>query len=205
MGLKLPLFCLGAVLAVFIWSAINPYERGTWWMEVIPVIIALPILIATYRKFRLTDMLYVLIALHCLVLLVGGHYTYARVPLFDDIKEMFGLTRNHYDRVGHVMQGFVPAMIGRELVIRTTPLKGGKWLAALLILSAFGIGAIYEIIEWIAAVITKDGAESFLATQGDIWDTQKDMALAGFGAALALVTLSKFHNRALERLLRFIN
>jgi putative membrane protein len=205
MGLKLPLFCLGAVLAVFIWSAINPYERGTWWMEVAPVIIALPILIATYRKFRLTGMLYVLIALHCLVLLVGGHYTYARVPLFDDIKEMFGLTRNHYDRVGHVMQGFVPAMIGRELVIRTTSLKGGKWLVTLLILSAFGIGAIYEIIEWMAAVITKDGAESFLATQGDVWDTQKDMALAGFGAALALATLSKFHNRALDRLLRFIN
>jgi putative membrane protein len=205
MGLKLPLFCLGAVLAVFIWSAINPYERGTWWMEVAPVIIALPILIATYRKFRLTGMLYVLIALHCLVLLVGGHYTYARVPLFDDIKEMFGLTRNHYDRVGHVMQGFVPAMIGRELVIRTTSLKGGKWLVTLLILSAFGIGAIYEIIEWMAAVITKDGAESFLATQGDVWDTQKDMALAGFGAALALATLSKFNNRALDRLLRFIN
>lgn len=197
---RFPLFFLGVVLAVFIWSGINPYERVTWWMEVAPVVIAVPLLLCTYHRFRLTDFLYFWIAVHCVVLLIGGHYTYARVPFFDSIREPFGFERNHYDRVGHLMQGFVPALIGRELLIRTSDLKPGKWMFVLLVLSAFGIGAIYEIIEWVAAEVTQGGAESFLGSQGDIWDSQKDMALAGLGAALALWTLSRRHDRALQRL-----
>lgn len=197
---RVPILSLGVVLAVAAWSALNPYDRFTWWMETIPVFVAIILLWTTGRRFRFTDMLYVLIALHCIVLLVGGHYTYALVPLFDWIRDWFGLARNHYDRFGHFMQGFVPAMVARELLIRTSPLKPGKWLFAVIVLSCLGISAAYELIEWAVSAATGEAAESFLGTQGDIWDTQKDIAMALVGAVSALILLSGAHNRALAKL-----
>lgn len=198
---KIPLFFLTVVLIVFIWSGIGPYDRVTWWMEVAPVIVALPLLLATYHKFRLTTLLYGLIALHAVILMVGGHYTYARVPAFDWLRDITGGDRNNYDKIGHFAQGFIPAMVARELLIRTTPLKHGKWMCALIVLSCLGISAIYEIVEWFAAVMVGEGAHEFLGTQGDEWDTQKDMAWAGAGAIAALLLLSKIHDRFLKRLL----
>jgi len=191
-----PLALLAIVIAVFIWSAIGPYERHTWWMEVAPVLIALPILFATYKKFPLTSLLYILIAVHMIILMVGGHYTYARVPGFD-----FWGDRNNYDKIGHFAQGFIPAIAMRELLLRTSPLQAGKWMAAIIIFSCLGISAVYEIIEWAAAIMAGEGAHGFLGTQGDPWDTQKDMMWCGIGAASALALLSKLHARALIILL----
>lgn len=195
----IPAICLAVIISVFIWSGIGPYERTTWWLEVAPVLIALPILFATYKNFRLTNLLYILIMLHAIILMVGGHYTYARVPAFDWIRDITGGERNSFDGLGHLAQGFIPAMAARELLLRTSTLRYGKWMFTLIVFSCFGIAAIYEIIEWIAAVMMGQGAEEFLGTQGDEWDTQKDMALAGIGAAIALLTLSKLHDRALSR------
>lgn len=196
----LPIALLVLVTATFIWSGIAPFDRATWWMEVAPVLVAIPLLLATYRTFRLTSILYVLIAIHCIILMVGGHYTYALVPLFDMIRDWLGTARNSYDGLGHFAQGFVPAMIGRELLIRTSTLKSGKWLPVVILLSCLGISALYELIEWAAAVAIGAGADDFLGTQNDPWDTQKDMALAGVGATLALLTLSSWHNRELAHL-----
>lgn len=190
-----PLTCLGLTIAVFIWSAINPYDRSTWWMEVAPVLIAYPLLAATYKKFCLTDLLYILIFIHAVILLVGGHYTYARVPLFD-----FMEGRNNYDKIGHFAQGFIPAIAIRELLLRTSPLKPGKWLATIIIFVCLGISAVYEIIEFAAGAMLGKGAEEFLGTQGDMWDTQKDMLWAGIGAAAAIALLSKIHDKALSKL-----
>lgn len=194
-----PLFCLLGVLLVFVWSAVRPYDRVTWWLETAPVMIAVPLLLATYTRFRLTTLLYVLIALHAIVLVVGAKYTYARVPLFDDLKEFFNHSRNSYDGVGHFVQGFVPAMVARELLLRTSPLRRGKWLSALIVFSCLGISAVYEIIEYIAAIAGGGTSEAFLGTQGDPWDTQKDMALAGIGAIVALLFLSRLHDRQLNQ------
>lgn len=191
---------LAAVLLVLVWSGIGPYDRYTWILEVAPVLIALPLLGATYFRFRLTTLLYVLIAAHALLLLVGGHYTYARVPWFDWVREVFGLERNHYDRVGHFAQGFVPAMLAREILLRTTPLKRGRMLFFLVVCVCLAISAVYEVIEWLAAELTGDAAADFLGTQGDPWDTQKDMALAGLGAVTAQLALRRAHDRALGRL-----
>lgn len=196
----LPAILLAIVIAVFIWSGIGPHDRWTWYAEVAPVIIALPLLFFTRHKFPLTPLLYTLIAIHCIVLLVGGHYTYALTPIGDWLREPFGFERNHYDRLGHLMQGFVPAMIARELLLRTSTLKAGKWMFAIIVLSCFGISAIYELIEWQAAILTGTHADQFLATQGDVWDTQKDMLCAGIGAIIALLTLSRYHNRQLSQL-----
>lgn len=187
-------------LAVATWSVINPHDLFTWFMEAAPVMIALPLLVATRKKFPLTQLLYFLVLLHCLTLLVGAHYTYARVPLFDWLRDIMGWERNHYDRLGHVMQGFVPAIAGRELLLRTSKVGPGKWLAALLVLGCLGISAIYEVIEWAAAELTGEAAESFLGAQGDIWDSQKDMLLAGIGAGAALLLLSRWHDAQLARL-----
>ena len=195
-----PVACLIVTVAVFIWSGINPYDRFTWWLEVAPVLIALPVLLLTWKRFPLTDLLYILIAVHAVILMVGGHYTYARVPFFDLLRDYLGSVRNSYDGLGHLAQGFIPAMVARELLVRTSPLRPGKWLFTLIIFSCLGISAVYEIIEWAAAVWTGGNAEDFLGTQGDPWDTQKDMVLAGVGAILALVTLGKVHNRSLEKL-----
>ncbi len=182
-------------MIVFTWSAINPFDRATWWLEVAPVLIAYPLLFATYKKFRLTDLLYGLIFIHAVILMVGGHYTYAHVPFM----EFLGEGRNNYDKIGHFAQGFIPAIVIRELLIRTSPLKAGKWMAAIIVFACLGVSALYEVIEWAAAVIFGDGAEEFLGTQGDVWDTQKDMMYAGIGASAALLLLSKLHDKALSR------
>lgn len=189
---------LAIITGVFAWSAINPYERSTWWMEVAPVLIALPLLAATYNRFRLTDLLYALIVIHAVILMVGGHYTYARVPFFD----FEGMDRNNYDKLGHFAQGFIPAIAMRELLIRTSPLRSGKWMAAIIIFSCLGISALYELIEFAAAIILKSGADEFLGSQGDVWDTQKDMLWAGIGAIAALLALSGIHDRFLSRIAR---
>jgi putative membrane protein len=197
---RIPIFCLMIVIAVMIWSWINPYERLTWWLEAVPVLIAFAILIPTYHRFRLTNLLYVLIAIHAVILLVGAHYTYARVPFFDDLKSIWGWERNHYDRIGHLAQGFIPALVARELLLRTSILRAGAWMFVLIVLGCLGVSALYEIIEWLVANFTDEDAESFLGTQGDVWDTQKDMALAGIGAVMGLLLLRTWHDAQLKTL-----
>ena len=194
------LFLLGVTAAIFAWSAIAPHDRTTWWLEVAPVLIAVPLLIATYRRFPLTGLLYWLIAIHAAILMVGGHYTYARVPAGFRVQELFELTRNHYDRLGHLAQGFVPAILAREILLRTSPLRPGRWLFVLVTCVCLAFSAFYEMIEWWAAAIGGAEAEAFLATQGDVWDTQWDMFLALLGALAAQLLLGRIHDRALERL-----
>ena len=188
-----------AVLAsVFIWSAIEPKDRPTWYLEVFPVMIGVVVLAATYKSFRLTSLLYVLILIHCIGLLVGGHYTYAEVPLFNDIKPMFGFERNNFDKLGHIVQGFVPAMIARELIIRLHIVRGRYWRNFFIICFCLALSAFYELLEWWVALVSKQAAEAFLGTQGYVWDTQSDMGYALIGAIAALVTLSKMHDRQLR-------
>lgn len=196
----LPVFLTIAVLTCGVWSVINPYAYGTWLAEVFPVLIALPLLIATRKKFPLTPLLYILIAIHCCILIIGGHYTYALTPIGDWMRDIMHLTRNPYDRLGHLAQGFVPALVIRELLIRTSPLKPGRWMIAIILFSCMGISAIYELIEWAAAITTGTAAQAFLGTQGDVWDTQKDMAMAGIGAILSLALLRPIHDRQLANL-----
>jgi putative membrane protein len=186
-----------AVLAVLVWSAIGPADRLTWAMEVIWVVIGVPLLMATWRSFPLTRLLYILIALHCVLLIVGGHYTYAKVPLGLWVQDWFDLARNHYDRLGHFAQGFVPAILARELLLRKTPLRPGGWLFYLCIAAALSFSAFFELIEWWAALIWGGEADAFLATQGDVWDTQWDMFMALIGAFLAQILLSRRHDREL--------
>lgn len=198
----LHLALLALLGAVGVWSAIDPFDPTIWVLEVFPAMIALVLITLSYKRFRLTNLLYVLITLHALILLVGGHYTYALVPAFDWLREPMGWSRNHFDRVGHFAQGFVPAMIARELLLRTSPLKSGKWLFAIITLSCLGISAAYELLEWGVAITAKESAEAFLAMQGDIWDTQKDMFLALCGAVLALLLLGKIHDKELKKIER---
>ena len=186
-----------AVLAVLVWSGIGPHDRLTWLMEVIWVIVAVPLLIFTYPRFPLTRLLYILIALHCVLLMVGGKYTYALVPLGLWVQDWFDLARNHYDRFGHFAQGFVPAILARELLLRKTPLKPGGWLFYLVLAAALSFSAFFEMIEWWAALIWGGAADAFLATQGDVWDTQWDMFMALIGAFLAQVLLGRWHDREL--------
>ena len=192
------------VSAALVLSAIKPHDALSWLLEVLPVLIAVPLMIATYRRFPLTPLLYVLIALHALVLIVGGHYTYARVPLGFWMQDWFDLSRNHYDRIGHFMQGFVPAIVARELLLRTTPLQRGGWLFTIVTLSILGVSALYEFTEWWAALAGGDAATDFLGTQGDIWDTQWDMFCAFCAAILAQLTLGPLHDAQLARLTRAI-
>lgn len=192
---------LAIVFGVFIWSGIAPKDRLTWVMEVAPAVIGFVAIAVTWRRFPLTNLLCGLIAFHMVVLMVGGKYTYAEMPLFNWLRDTFDLSRNHYDRLGHLMQGFVPAMVVRELLLRTSPLRRGKWMFALILLSCLGMSALYELIEWAAAVILGSGADAFLGMQGDPWDTQKDMLFCGIGAALALVFLPRVHDRQLEKML----
>ena len=187
---------------VFIWSAIEPRDRPTWYLEVFPVIIGVVVLAATYHSFRLTSLLYVLILLHCIVLLVGGHYTYAEVPLFNEMKSIFGFERNNYDKIGHIMQGFVPAMIARELIIRLDIVRGRYWRDFFIICFCLALSAFYELLEWWVALASEEAAEAFLGTQGYEWDTQSDMGYALIGAVAALVLLSKLHDRQLRELLQ---
>jgi putative membrane protein len=188
---------LGAVAAVFVWSYIGCYDRFTWLLEVAPVLVALPFLAATYRRFPLTDLTYFLIAVHAVILMVGGHWTYARVPLFNWIRDAFDLSRNHYDKLGHFAQGFMPAIYAREILLRTSPLRPGKWLFFLVASVCLAFSALYELIEWIVAEITE--AEDFLGTQGDAWDTQKDMAICLVGAVAGQLLLRRRHDRELAR------
>jgi putative membrane protein len=185
------------VLAALIWSGLNPTDRLTWLMEVIWVIVALPLLWATRARFPLTTLLCTLIAVHCLILIVGGRYTYAQVPLGFWLQDLFDFSRNPYDRIGHFAQGFIPAILARELLLRLTPLKPGGWLTYLCIAAALSFSAFFELIEWWAALAFGADADAFLATQGDVWDTQWDMFLALLGASLALLLLSRRHDREL--------
>ncbi|WP_342117984.1 DUF2238 domain-containing protein [Pseudoduganella sp. OTU4001] len=187
------------VLVVLAWSGIAPYDRTTWWLEVMPVLIALPLLAYSYRSYRLTDLLYALIAVHCVILMVGGAYTYARVPFGFDLQHWLGLSRNPYDRLGHFAQGFIPAMAAREILLRGRHLARGKMLAFVVICIVLAISATYELIEWAAAVALGQGADEFLGTQGDQWDTQSDMFMALLGGAAALLTLSRWHDRQLAQ------
>lgn len=178
-------------------SGLAPTDRLTWIMEVIWVLVALPLLAVTWRRFPLTRLLYVLIVLHMLVLIVGGHYTYAKVPPGFWVQDLFGFARNHYDRLGHFVQGFVPAILARELLLRLTPLRRGGWLFYLVLSVCLAFSALFEMIEWWAALIFGGAADAFLATQGDPWDTQWDMFLALVGAGSALLLLGRWHDRQL--------
>lgn len=191
-------------LAVFFlalaWSAINPRDYPTWVLEVAPAVIGLVIMAFTYNSFRLTPLLYSLILAHCIVLIVGGHYTYAEVPLFDYLKPVFGWERNNYDKLGHFMQGFVPAVLAREILVRKAVVASAAWRNLFIVSVCLAFSAFYELIEWWVALATGTAAEAFLGTQGYIWDTQSDMAWALFGAIAALVILSGLHDRQLARL-----
>ena len=189
-----------ATALVFAWSAWNPYDRVTWWLETIPGILGAALLIATYSRFRFSTLVYTLIALHICILCVGGHYTYARVPLFDWLKPIFGWHRNHFDRLGHFAQGFVPALIARELFVRRGIIRSRGWIFAVVVFVCLGISAFYELVEWWTALASKSGATEFLATQGDVWDTQEDMFMALIGALCALLFFAGWQNRQMRRL-----
>ncbi len=191
---------LALVAAVLGVSAIGARDRLTWWLEVTPVLIAVPILVATRRRFPFTPLVYVLVAIHAAVLCVGGHYTYAEVPLGFWVRDLLGLARNHYDRLGHLMQGFVPVLVVRELLLRTSPLRPGRWLFVLSTGVVLALSAVYEFVEWWTAVILGQGADAFLGTQGDPWDTQWDMFMCLVGALLAQLLLSRVQDRQLARL-----
>lgn len=184
--------------AVFTWSAIGPFDRLTWLLEVAPVLIGLLILIPTYQAHRLSPLLYRLILLHAVILMVGGHYTYAQVPAGFWLQDALDLSRNHYDRLGHLAQGFVPAILAREMLLKYSPLQRGRWLGFLSVSVCLAFSALYEMLEWWAAVAWGADAESFLATQGDVWDTQWDMFLALLGATASIFLLSGMHDRSLE-------
>jgi len=183
---------------VLIWSGINPKDQLTWFLEVLPAIIGFVVLAYTYNSFRLTSLIYVLILIHCVILMVGGHYTYAEVPLFDTIKELLNQDRNNYDKVGHFVQGFVPAIITREILIRKNIIPNTKWRNFFIVCFCLAFSAFYELIEWWVALLSGEDAEAFLGTQGYIWDTQSDMGLALLGSILALVFLSKYHDKQLK-------
>ncbi|MBB3119773.1 DUF2238 domain-containing protein [Pseudoduganella violacea] len=200
---RLHLLLTAAMFAVLIWSGLAPYDRATWLMEVAPVLIAFPLMLATYRRFPLTDLLYVLILLHAIVLMVGGAYTYARVPFGFDLQQWLGLGRNPYDKIGHFFQGFVPALVAREILLRGRHIAGRKMLAFVVVCIVLAISATYELIEWGAAVAMGQGADEFLGTQGDQWDTQSDMFTALIGSIAALLLLARWQDRqiaAIERI-----
>jgi putative membrane protein len=189
-----------SVVALLIVSGLHPYERSTWWMEVAPILIALPILVWTRTRFPLTSLLYVLVAAHSVILLVGGAYTYARVPIGFWVQETLDLSRNPYDKLGHFAQGFVPALVAREIFVRQGIVRPGHWPAVLSVACALSVSLIYELIEWGAAVALGQGADAFLGTQGDPWDTQSDMGMALLGAVVAVTLLSRVQDRQIGRL-----
>jgi putative membrane protein len=192
---------LSIFIPVLIWSAALPKDPFTWFLEVLPVFIGLFILLLTYKKFPLTSLLYTLILIHMIILMIGGHYTYAEVPLFDWIKETFDQNRNNYDKVGHFAQGFIPAILAREILIRKNIVQGSKiWLNYIILSLVLAFSALYELIEWWVALAVGENAEAFLGTQGYMWDTQSDMGYALFGGIMALMMLSKFHDKQLNLL-----
>ena len=190
----------GIFLLVLAWSAWQPHDYLTWWLEVLPALLALVILAVTRKRFPLTPLAYWLILLHCIVLMVGGHYTYAEVPLGDWLMEMTGGQRNNYDKLGHFMQGFVPAIIAREILVRNRVVARRGWLALFVISICLAFSAFYELVEWWVALLSSEAAESFLGTQGYVWDTQSDMFLALAGAVIALLALGRIHDRQLLEL-----
>ncbi len=197
---KLHLVLLVSLAAVLVWSVVKPFDFFTWILEALIPVVGVLILLFTYRKFRLTNLAYVLIWIHAIILLVGAHYTYSQMPAFNWLRDTFELSRNHYDRFGHIAQGFIPVILARELLLRTSPLERGKWLSFIIVCICLAISAFYELLEWWVATVTGTAADLFLALQGDIWDTQKDMALCLLGAVVALVALGRMHDRALDRI-----
>ncbi len=183
-----------------VWSGIGPVDRATWMLEVAPVVIVMPLLAFTRARFPLTPLAYGLIAVHAAILMLGGHYTYALVPLGDWVRDAFDLARNHYDRLGHFAQGFIPAVVARELLLRKTPLQRGGWLFTLVAACCLAISACYEFLEWWTALLVGGAADAFLATQGDVWDTQWDMFMALCGALTAQLLLARLHDRQLAAL-----
>ncbi len=195
---KLNLFYVASFFLILLWSGIKPFDRFTWVLEVAPAVMGLIVLACTYRRFRFTQLAYRLMWIHAIILLVGGHYTYARVPPFDWLKEALDLQRNNYDKVGHLAQGFIPAIITREVLLRNKVIVGRPvWLGFIVVAICLAMSALYELIEWLAAVLTGEAADAFLGTQGYVWDTQSDMALALVGAVASLLLLSKRHDRQL--------
>ena len=191
-------------IAVFLWSAINPKDQFTWFLEVLPALIGLVLMSLSIRRFPLTTLLYNFVLAHCIVLMVGGHYTYAEVPLFDTIANWMGSTRNNYDKVGHFFQGFVPALLAREILIRKAIVNAQSWLNVIIVAICLAFSAFYELIEWWVALASGEDAEAFLGTQGYVWDTQSDMALALLGAIMSILVLAKCHDKQLQKL-RAIN
>ena len=189
---------MAVVVAITIWSWIDPYDRITWWMEAVPVLIVLPLLIATRSNFPLTRLVYYLITIQALILLVGAHYTYAHVPLGFWLQDMLEFSRNPYDRIGHIAQGFIPAMVAREIMVRHQVVRSGRWLFFLVVCFCLAFSACYELVEWWAALIGGDGSIEFLGTQGDVWDSQWDMFLALIGAISALILLSSIQDRQIR-------
>ena len=185
--------------ATLFWSGIEPKDYLTWVLEVLPAVVGFAVLVATRRRFPLTSLAYVLILAHCIVLMVGGHYTYAEVPLFNWIRDGFGLERNNYDKLGHFMQGFVPAIVAREILVRNAIIAGKGWMFFIVVCICLAISAFYELIEWWVAILSDEAAEAFLGTQGYVWDTQSDMMYAMVGAIAALVLLSKLHDKQLSQ------
>ncbi len=190
---------LSIFIPVLIWSAVLPKDPFTWFLEVLPVFIGLFILVLTYKRFPLTPLLYTLILIHMIILMVGGHYTYAEVPLFDWIREIFNHSRNNYDKVGHFAQGFIPAILAREILIRKNIVQGAKiWLHFIILSIILAFSAFYELVEWWVALAVEEDAEAFLGTQGYIWDTQSDMGYALFGGLVTLLVLSKLHDKQIS-------
>lgn len=199
-AIRMPLALAALVLVALVASGISPYDRGTWLLEVTPVLIALPVLAATWRRFPFTPLLYSLIALHCLVLILGGAYTYARVPLGGWIQQLWHLDRNPYDKIGHFMQGLVPALVARDILLRGGFVRGRRMAAFLAVCVAMAISAFYELIEWWVALALGGGAQDFLGTQGDPWDTQSDMFYALIGASVAVLLVAAWQDRQLRRM-----
>jgi len=191
---------LSIFIAAFVWSGLHPKDTFTWFLEVVPALIGFVFIVLTSKNFPLTSLLYTLILIHMIVLMVGGHYTYAEVPLFDTIKELLHQTRNNYDKVGHFMQGFMPAILAREILIRKHIVIASKlWLNYIILSIVLAFSAFYELVEWWVSLLTGDDAEAFLGTQGYVWDTQSDMMYALIGGIMALILLSHWHDKQLKR------
>jgi putative membrane protein len=191
---------LATAALVLVWSAVRPHDYFTWILEVFPALIGGAVLIATFHRFRFTTLVYVLITIHAMILMLGGHYTYAEVPLGNWIRDAFGLARNDFDRIGHFAQGFVPALIAREVLIRRGVVRRGAWLSFIVVSICLAISAAYELVEWLTAISTGTAADAFLGTQGDPWDTQEDMATAFVAAIIAAVGFGRLHDHALDEM-----
>ncbi|HKB58913.1 MAG TPA: DUF2238 domain-containing protein [Gallionellaceae bacterium] len=199
-GSKYPLILLAVTLAFWTWSGINVQDtRLTWVLETLPFMVALPVLLFTYQRFPLTSLAYTLIAIHAMILMLGGHYSYAKVPLGFWMEDWFGWTRNNYDKIGHFMQGFGPAIYVREVLVRTSPVKRGGWLAFMSVCVPLAFSALYEILEWAASLSNPADTEAFLGTQGYVWDTQTDMLMCLIGSLVAIIVLPRLHDRQLSR------